>query len=233
MDQSRFDDITRVLAAPSRRSLLSIAGAVGIATLLGWDEREAGAGRKKKKKKKKKKPSATSPSCTPSCTGGRQCDNGTCVCTGTLRDCGANGCRECCNSTDCCPPGRANCLEADGNRARTCTEAGVCACAGEFPFYGDVFGNGAAMCWLCLEDGHCILDEFANSQGRHNCFFGNCVCPDATPDLCRVFGSSPLRNECTNITSDPTNCGGCGNPPCNAQIGQSCVNGVCTNPGAP
>lgn len=72
----------------------------------------------------------------------------------------------------------------------------------------------------------------ANAQKRHHCYFGNCVCPDANPNLCRVFRSDPLRNQCTNVLSDPTNCGFCGATPCNAQIGETCVNGQCRNPGA-
>ncbi len=130
MDRSRFDDITRTLAAPSRRSLLGLAGATALTALLGRADAEAGKG--KKKKKKKKKPPVQPSSCTPSCTGGRECNNGTCTCTGTLRDCGAAGCKECCPNENfgyCCPPERPTCWDDFGNEHfKRCAANGTCQC---------------------------------------------------------------------------------------------------------
>ena len=245
MDHSRFDAITKGFAAPSRRSLLTLAGGAALAALLGHDERGASAKPKKKCKKPKAKcgkkcinlktDAQNCGICGKKCGAGQTCSNGNCVgggCGPGLRDCGAAGCRECCNSTDCCPSGRPNCLEADGNRARTCTAAGVCACAGEYPYYCDALGVGAPMCWDCCESPHCLIDPFYQERNKTVCSFGNCDCADGET-FCAVIGAgNPPR--CTNTKTDNNNCGGCGvdNPPlhnCTAS-GKVCVAGSCTSP---
>ena len=247
MDDSRFDDLTKTLAVPSRRSLLGLAGAAALAAFLGRDDTDA----KKKKKKKKKKGSG----CTPKCDGKNCGDDNECggkckVQQGCAGDCSTGQCltsAECPFSQAgadqaCCPPGFPNCDPNDTRFSihRRCESDGVCRCPktavdNKPRFFCATTGAPFPDCRDCCDDAHCVLDGQANAQGRTYCWPGSrtCQCPDQTPNLCRVFGSNPLRSECTNINTDPTNCGGCGNPPCNAQIGETCVNGVCRNPGSP
>jgi hypothetical protein len=173
------------------------------------------------------------------CGSGQTCSPaGQCVdtaCGNGLHACGAAGCQQCCAGQlgaddQCCPPQTPNCLERDGNRARSCLAPGVCTCPAQYPYFWAAFG-GSPQCYECQQDGDCALppNGVALVQGRLHCFFGNCVCPDERPTLCRVFGQGGLQ--CTNIGSDPTNCGDCTRV-CNLQLGQTCVGGVCTNPGS-
>jgi hypothetical protein len=238
MDQSRFDAITRTLAAPSRRSLLSIAGAGALTALLGRGD--TGAGKGKKKKKKKKKPPVQPSGCTPSCTGGRECINGTCTCTGTLRDCGAAGCLECCPNENfgyCCPSERPTCWDDFGNEHfKRCAANGVCQCREDQPDQCVPQAGFPGICWECCTDTACVLNPFYEVRGMRQCKNNHCGCPD-NMTLCTVIGAgNPPK--CTDTRIDNNNCGGCGvdNPSrhrCNTELGQTCVDGTCTNPGSP
>ena len=236
MDHSRFDDITKGLAGSSRRSLLGIAGAASLTALLGRDGAQAGKG---KKKKKKKKPPTTS-SCTPSCTGGRQCDNGTCVCPNTLRDCGDAGCKECCPNENvgyCCPPERPTCWDDFGNEHfKRCAPNGTCQCRDDQPDQCLPQAGFPGICWECCSDEACILNPFYEVRGKHACKNNHCDCPDGMT-FCVVIGQGNVP-KCTDTNIDNNNCGGCGvdNPSlyrCATELGETCVNGSCTNPGSP
>src|SRR5215217_5293995 len=103
MDDHNFDELTRSLAVPSRRSIISSVGAALLAVLAGSGEGDAlrktkqpkigdsrpgptsvhasGKGKKRKKKKKQKtpttQPAPVTPICPPNCSG---------------KNCGPDGC---------------------------------------------------------------------------------------------------------------------------------------------
>ncbi len=110
MDGAQFDALTRSISTiASRRTALSgVVGAALTAFLTPFRSEEAGA-RKHKKKKKKKSPTSSPPpqttNCTPDCTGkvcgpsgcegqtcgectgGKECQNGACLCPVGTEDC--------------------------------------------------------------------------------------------------------------------------------------------------
>ena len=100
MDESRFDELTKGLSAPSRRSLVGAAGAAALAVLFGRDGADEALARKKKKKKKKKKP--------PEPCGAAKCGAGQFCCDDEREVCCSNG-SECCNPG----PGTGSCCTSD------------------------------------------------------------------------------------------------------------------------
>lgn len=249
MDAERFDMLARSVPAAGsrRRALAAVLG--GLLALLGATETAAKPKKKKKNKKKRSSPapppisppppSGCSGTCagkacgaddgcgkpcqTGSCPAGQACQSGQCVSTGCptgTKDCGSTlGCRECCNDVDCCPPDRPTCNDSTVNGVyKTCTASGVCQCRADYPAEC-TFGSNPAPCHTCCTGADCV-----NDQGRTTCWQGNCVCPDEKPDHCRVFESNPLRYECTNVRTDDTNCGFCGQV---CTQGYKCLNGQC------
>lgn len=189
MDIERFDSWVRALTrARSRRGAVLglLSGGLG---LLSLTETEA----KRRKKKKKKKgggsppasppPPSDSPSppsppppppppvpvCTPSCTNGMTCQNGTCACPPGRSICAFTGtCTACCINADCCngqlpcPGGQICVATGDGNRVCSCTNSdfltycnGVCI---------DVLGdnNNCGRCGRQCEEGYQCLSGFCS-----------------------------------------------------------------------
>lgn len=246
MDHSRFDDIAKGLAAPSRRSLLALAGASALTAFLGRDEADA------KKKKKCKKPkikcgkACVNPKtsaqhcggCGKKCGAGQTCSNGTCV--GGECPFGQPGADQA-----CCPPGFPNCDPNDTRFSihRRCESGGVCRCPrtavdNKPRYFCATTGAPFPDCRDCCDDAHCALDPQFGPQGKTYCYPGSrtCQCPDGLTD-CVIPGSPPSR-QCVNTATDNNNCGDCGvnNPGlyrCNTQIGQQCLNGSCTQVGPP
>lgn len=236
MDHSRFDNITRTLAAPSRRSLLGLAGASALTAVLGRSEAEA-------KKKKCKKPKIkcgkacvnpkTSPNhcggCGKRCEGDLTCINGQCACADTTRtkcgtacvnlqtdeqNCGV--CGEICGGGQTCVSG--DCVGATCNQA--CTGGQHCC---------DPFGSGTPGCWNCCDDQHCVANEVFNARGQVVCRIGGCNCPDDQPALCPAGFGSPAQR-CTDPRSDKRNCHPdrftCG-PGCPNHPDHECCDGTC------
>jgi hypothetical protein len=237
MDHSRFDDITKILAAPSRRSLLGIAGAAALAAVLGWDDADA---RRKKKKKKKPKP------CTENCVGkvcgesngcggactacptGKTCINGVCVTTSCSPACtsgqhccdalgfGTFGCWNCCDDQDCIDNAVFN---AQG---RVVCRSGGCNCPDELPALCPAgFGTAAQQCTDPRSDKrNCHPDRFTCGPGCPNDPDWEC-CDGACAFLpgCVAGGSS---GDCQR-----QHCGTCGTPCLGEGIG--CCNGACVD----
>lgn len=175
MDGTRFDAVTRTLAAgvPRRVALSAFGGAV----LSLFDHIHAGTpvesskkGKKNKKNKKKCKPNCAGKSCgNDGCSGtcGRcdgSCVAGVCECPGTLRSC-SGACRQCCNDGDCdngrsclqgvcaCPSGRAPCPNQCCLPFETC-EIGMCASPStpECDGFSSPCATGASCCsGACVE----------------------------------------------------------------------------------
>jgi hypothetical protein len=125
VDDGRFDTWVRSWGAPSRRGLLRLAPASGLAGLLSrWEVEDAAAkcvkpGKKCKKNGKKKK-----------CCGGAKCKGKECKCQDSTFACGKNCCipgQLCVNGASCSngpiPVGDACNAEEPG----ACT-SGVCGC---------------------------------------------------------------------------------------------------------
>jgi hypothetical protein len=215
MDDSRFDELTRSLTGPSRRSFLAALGA-GIAALFGDDADETAAKRtkrkrtkrkqatrrpsasrdrlsaegRKKKKKKKKRPAAAAPpagpgttspppsGCTPvcgstnpcgpdgcggscgSCTGGSNCNAGTCTCPGGQELCGG-ACIPVCGPGEARNPLTCGCCLAHGQQCNW--ENNLC-CSGDCEY------NASTARFECsaLDEGEggCTFDT--------QCASGNC-----------------------------------------------------------
>jgi hypothetical protein len=246
MDHSRFDHLTKVLAAPSRRSFLRIAIAAALAALLGQDERETGAKPKKKKKCKKPKIKCNNKCVNPKddekncggcgndCANGQTCVNGACAgggCSGGLRDCGAAGCLECCpdeNFGYCCPPERPTCWDDFGNEHfKRCSANGTCQCRDDQPDECLPNPGFPGVCWECCGDAACFENELYVAQGKLACRFNICNCPD-DQKLCPNINPAPDEpgTWCTDTYSDPENCGDCGIR-CIFGLATRCVEGQC------
>ncbi len=142
--------------------------------------------------------------CTPACSGGQICQgNGQCACPSGRHSC--NGaCRECCSGADCNGGGRY----CEGN---------VCRCP-------NLQQDCAGICYSCCDSQHCAVYGKEPGDG----FFCNanhaCVCSAARPTECRR--NDNFSSFCTNVLSDPENCGRCGLD-CR---GGTCIDGGCVAP---
>jgi hypothetical protein len=195
--------------------------------------------------------------CRNVCTGGKSCQSGTCLCPGTLADCGgicrdlqidAQHCGACgntclggkiCQNGICvCPPDRTDCggvcrdLQTDSQHCGACDTM----CTG-----GKTCQNGVCVCLSGRTDcGGVCRDLQTDSQhcgtcgttctGGKVCHAGACVCPPGTTDC---------GGACRNLQVDPQHCGACGltctggklcqNATCVCQTGHTDCAGVCRN----
>lgn len=167
MDEARFDAWIRAWGTPSRRGLLRLSAASGLASLLSLPVIQDAAakcvrpGKKCKKKNDKKK-----------CCGGAKCQGKKCVCQGGTFGCGKH----------CCLPGQI-CQNVNG--VPTCKipiggfcdpeepdacESGVCGCT-----------NIGCVCRIAdcvLPGGNC------EDMGSVGCCQGVCII--GNPDHCSV-----------------------------------------------
>ena len=197
MDDPSFDDLTRVLAGPSRRSFFSAAGAAALALLLGETAPEM-VGAKKKKKKKTichsgqtmKVPKSkvkfhlghgdTLGPCQPSPVGPspREPDP---ACPAGQRECPRlGGCiaqNACCVDSDCGAPPEAG---------ATCGANGTCSCgtaASGSPY--KVCDGSPGVCSLCCSTSECPVGT--------TCERGACRCPSGGCD-CAAAATRPSEN---------------------------------------
>lgn len=222
MDHSRFDDITRTLAAPSRRSLLSVAGVAALAALLGRDDADARRKRKKKKKPKSRTGNCVGRDCGPDGCGGNcgvcgereSCSEGTCVCVPACagKACGSDGCDGSCGG----------CIPGDTCQTSSC----VCATAG---------GRGPGE--LCDADSQCCpypgVARYCSRSGKASClgFLKACrygIGGKCSGD-CDCEGEMECQNGACQCPSDrvPHPSGGCCQPgrlPCGPRC---CFSGDC------
>jgi hypothetical protein len=239
MDGSRFDALTRVLTAASRRSLLGAVGTTALSALLGLGpiheahakcKKKCGPCRRCKKGKcKKKKPDGTPCGPCSRCEGGRcqalcsseHCRNDVCQtqpscsppCTG-CSVCEKGSCRELCPSDECVDDdGEAFCLldcTPACNLCQTCNRlTGECESNCESQF--------------CTEDG-CRVPCGPPCGECAVCDFGECVeqCTSEECDagVCQI----PCSPDCgTNRACFAGECFPVCNPPCDANEG--CVAG--------
>jgi hypothetical protein len=212
MDNDRFDDLTRALAAVrSRRGALASLGA-GIAAAIspGLDADDAGARRRRRKRRRRKKkvivcvPNCALQECGPNGCGGscgtcgsrRTCVSGTCVCSVT--DCG-NGL--CCpaRSPQCCPPTTQDPEGSCTQTGRTCctSEQGGGACPVERP----------KCCEATPENrrGLCLLTSEVCCTAQQ----GGGWCPGTLPQCCPPTTRFPRGTCCAEgrtCCNDDTNC---------------------------
>jgi hypothetical protein len=158
MDDGRFDDFLRTLAAPpSRRGVArALSGLIltgGAASLLGFTATEA----KKKKckgstKKCGKKCIAATSCCTAAdCGSGGACAGGVCVCAIGFRNC-RDGCipyADCCTDGDCV--------------ARESCQSGTCVCQDECCSNDD-----CAAGQICLQS-QCVTGQGTCTAGDNSC----------------------------------------------------------------
>ena len=140
--------------------------------------------------------------CSPACTDGNVCDDGTCKCPAELTSCGGtcfdvtsdlshcgacnalcNNGRECVGSKCGCPSNDAYCSNACVDTANSATDCGGC-------------GKACGAPRLCIS--------------------GACGCPD---------GATYCDGDCVNVQTDITNCGTCGTTCSGAAI---CGAGKCS-----
>jgi hypothetical protein len=210
MDPKCFDDLTRVLAAPSRRKLLATVGVTVLSAFLGLGADETTAKKK--------------------CS----CKGKNCGCKGKCGTCGQN---ESCNKGQCVPDGgcSANCSgkaacadDGCGQPCETCAGVGetcggggtpgLCGggsctptCQSQSRVCGD---NGCGgSCGNCSRHG---IGGVCNSNGHCTCAEGyrGCNAPDG-------------GFECADILTDPKHCGSCDGCLHSTMV---CCNGQCTDP---
>jgi hypothetical protein len=152
--------------------------------------------------------------CNVACSGGTTCDGGKCCganedncsgtsCTNTLSDnanCG--GCNQACDPGEACKTGLCCDATNEYNANGKCCPNGWVNCNGTCTDLTDPLTCGTT----CANKGACQSNQVCNS--------GMCVTTCSAPNPTACFGT------CTNTTSDPTNCGTCGNV---------CASGTCTN----
>jgi hypothetical protein len=190
MENSRFDQFTRILAAPSRRSLLGSAGASALAALLGWNRSAAKSKKKKNKKKNKtnKKCKTAAIKCGKACinpkTNAQHCGQCGNACSSTAA-CVNGACQA---SKTSCPKDQCGTLCVDfqddeahcggcGNACQgdlTCVN-GQCACA-------DLADTpcGTACVDLQIDEDHCGRCGNPCNDGQ-TCVGGNCVGGTCSP----------------------------------------------------
>jgi hypothetical protein len=197
MDDRRFDNLTRFLVAPSRRSLLATAGGAALTTLLGG----GGNGTLARKKRKKKKRKQTGSGCIPDCAGkecggngcggecgacGAQetCSEGRCICVPSCggKECGGNGCGgECgsCRAGDACQGSSCVCATAGAlGPGETCESASECC---PYPDVERFCTHGQGPCPAFLKvcryglGGKCLGS--CDCEGDLECRGGSCACP--------------------------------------------------------
>lgn len=186
MDDARFDDLARLLNAPSRRSVL--IGAAALALFVGRPIQPETLARKRKKHKKKRKRRK------PTDTG---CQSGT-------RPCGDKCLTpdQCCDSTDCDP-------------GQSCNAANTCFCqaqCGDAECGDDGCGGSCGACGAGehCQDGQCICDPDCAGKacGDDGCG-GSCGACHATQEICeqgQCACSVPGKLGPGEICSSDTDC---------------------------
>ncbi len=220
MDDSRFDDITKVLAAPSRRSLVAALSAAALSAWLGWDEHEAGAGPNKNKKKKKKNKGKNKP-CPRNCVG---------------KNCGDDdGCgRPCITDLGC-------------DAGKKCSDAGECVldiCGGSCD--GKVCGADDGCGRRCISDLGCDTGKSCSQDGEcvpdicmPTCVDKSCGDNDGCGGTCQTSqgceeGKGCCPDGCVDLLNDPRNCTYCGYDCAAFGDGSDdcCCQGACMPPGS-
>jgi hypothetical protein len=197
MDGSRFDALTKGLAArPSRRSLLAAWAVAAVAALAVGDAPDGVLARKRKRRKRRNdnrcKPTCVDRECGSNgcggtcgeCASGEVCSEGECVCAPVCagRACGPDGCgNQCgsCRAGDACQDGACVCSAAGAPGP-----GDVCNSAGECCPYPDVErfctrGDGPCSSFLAVcrygLGGKC--SGGCDCLGDLECRNGTCRCP--------------------------------------------------------
>jgi hypothetical protein len=208
MDPECFDDLTRVLAAPSRRKLLAAVGATVLSAYLGLGADQTTA---KKKCNCKGKTCGCKGKCG-TCGQNESCAKGQCVpdsggctptCQSQARVCGDDGCGDSCG--DCTQHGVGG----------VCNSNGHCTCAEGYR--GCNAANGSFECADILTDPkHCGSCDGCPDP-RLSCCNGQCTDLMYNPSncggcgtLCQTPNSTCCGGKCVDVNSDPANCGACG-----------------------
>jgi hypothetical protein len=165
--------------------------------------------------------------CSATCSSGQVCFQNNCV-----SPCVAGGGTDCSGACVQLLTDQANC----GSCGSACQSGLVCV-------NGSCAGNCGAGLALCAPDGglaYCasLLGDRSNcgscgvacATGAF-CFDGGCAVPPAVcPPPQQPCSSGDGGSLCTNVQSDPANCGAC-NHPCD--VGRDCVQAVCMPSCAP
>lgn len=137
------------------------------------------------------------------------CENGQCVSTcSSGQTCCVGQCLRCCQST--CNHATGLCTGTECSASETCCPDGTCA-----DLQGDVMNCGACG-HTCNEIEACIqgtCQEDCRAADAPPCADGSMCCPSALG-----------RYACIDISSDPQNCGSCGNE---CDPGETCSDGIC------
>jgi hypothetical protein len=145
----------------------------------------------------------------PACGAGQACCNGLCVDTGAdPRNCG--GCNVFCVDGTVCRAG--TCVRDGGcGMGPACSRGSTCCGASCSNTQVDPANCGACGN-LCTRGQTCVAGRCTFQMG--------CGGGPPCPNLATCCGSA-----CTNVVSDPFNCGSCGNV---CRAGQRCLGGMCT-----
>jgi hypothetical protein len=160
-------------------------------------------------------------SCGNKCKASESCINGVCTlipsCPLGSFACGNN----CCGVSQTCDPNTLTCTPSICQSGQTQCGS-VCIDTSSDRFNCGGCGITCDISEQCIS-GKCVSSTCGNGKCdlTENCSTcpadcGSCQCSVPTPDLC--------NGRCTNILSDSSNCGACGNE---CQIGYTCENGVC------
>jgi len=177
-------------------------------------------------------------SCTNVCTGGDTCVDGFCQSTTT---CFGGPCPP---GESCCPLGCTD-IETDPNNCGgcgqpcVCPEGSNCECVGGTCTISTSGCNGGPGCvgdQTCCANGctdintdpnNCSQCGFACTTGD-TCVNGNCTAPASCNGGPVCTGLEQCcKSGCTDIDTDPANCGGCG---MTCAAADTCVGGLCKAP---
>jgi hypothetical protein len=157
--------------------------------------------------------------CDSICNGACQACNlavpGTCTTEANLTPCGGGNvcctgtCQECCGNGQCTNPAEPICVVGT---CMPCTTSGQCG-------GGQVCCGGSCFAGICCADAECAPggDDCVNNECQCG---GGSACAGNSPDCCGNPGA------CTNVDTDPENCGACGAPACDASS-PVCWDGNC------
>ena len=222
MDDNRFDDLTRAFVAPSRRGILTAAGAATVAAMLGRAApdaaRAARRNRKKDRKKKKHPPRAAPPPPPAGCPAGTKLCGGQCIpasdcCGASLRDGGTrvpNGatfgdCGTCVSGT---LQNNGNCEKLDPDGCHACKEEEGFHCEPGNDGKPCTLGCGVCNGGLCDQHPECPGSFFGCCEPEEACCPGSVShslgCCPPEKDCCFVLGYG--RKECVAPVSS---CGTC------------------------